>query len=367
MIQSSHYQHGGNVEELKREYQLDQELIDFSANVNPNGISPKAKKMIQSNLEVISSYPDTEYVQLKQSIVQYSGAAFEDILLGNGSTELISNFIHYVSPKNALIIGPTYSEYEREVKLNGGNYQYYALKESRDFCIDVEEFLTILNSSIDLIILCNPNNPTGTSLNQGVLRQILQICQKHNIFMMIDETYIEFATNSTSLSAIPLTKEFSNLFVIRGISKFFASPGLRFGYGICSHKGVKNELKEKQDPWNINSIANIAVPAMLSDIDYIENTQKMIQKQRQFIVDTLSSWASLKIYETNANFILCKIINDKISSKEIFEALLKKGLLIRDCSSFPFLDSTYIRFCFMKEEQNLLLIEQMQQILESNE
>jgi len=165
------------------------------------------------------------------------------------------------------------------------------------------------------------------------------------------------------LCAIPLTKIYCNLFVIRGISKFFSSPGLRFGYGICSNEGVKKKLNETQDPWNINSIANIAVPAMFNDKKYIENTQKVIQALRQYIMDSLLLSDSLKLYETNTNFILCKIKNHHISSKELFETLLRKGLIIRDCSSFPFLDSSYFRFCFMKEEQTQLLIEEISQIL----
>ena len=167
MEKSKHYQHGGDLEAIEEYYGIPRhKLIDFSSNVNPLGISPKAKKELAQNLDLISTYPDRKYTQLRQKISKYTGADFESILVGNGSTELISLFITLTHPKKSLIIGPTYSEYEREIFLTGGKAEYYPLKEELNFQLDINHLKTYLSDDIDLLVICNPNNPTGSFISQ---------------------------------------------------------------------------------------------------------------------------------------------------------------------------------------------------------
>lgn len=365
MEKSKHYQHGGDLESIEECYGIPRnKLIDFSSNVNPLGISPKAKKELAQNLDLISTYPDRKYTHLRQKISNYTGADLESILVGNGSTELISLFINLIHPNKSLIVGPTYSEYEREILLNGGKANYYPLKEELDFQIDIDNLKKSLLDDIDLLVLCNPNNPTASSILQKDLAIILDYCASKNIYVMIDETYIEFAEAMDKTTAIPLVKSYENLIILRGISKFFSSPGLRFGYGICGNSDLINRINEIKNPWTINILASFGAEVMLEDAEYIETTKKLIHSERLKIYNSLKNWKNIKVYKPNANFILFKLLKDNIDSIMIFEELIHQNMIIRDASSFPFLDSKYMRFCFLLPEQNQKLLDSLKEIIE---
>ena len=212
--------HGSDLEKIADYYHLNKEnIILFGANVNPLGLSGQVKKDLAAHLDVISSYPDRNYTDLKKAIAFYTGSSAEHIVVGNGSTELISLLISQRAPKKALLLGPTYSEYARELNLVGGTLEYYNLKEEQDFKLDISDLTDALKSDIDLLIICNPNNPTSSAISTSDIRELLSVCRSLGIFVMIDETYIEFAPKGATLSAVPLVPEFDNFMVIRGVSK----------------------------------------------------------------------------------------------------------------------------------------------------
>ena len=196
------------------------------------------KETLAEHLDAITSYPDREYAALRRCIAEYTHSDFDNIIVGNGSTELISLFIQIEHPKKALVLGPTYSEYEREIFLGGGTTHYYPLKEKDDFCLDLSDFTKHLNESIDLLVICNPNNPTSSCITRAQMRQILDVCKQYDIFVMTDETYVEFAENMDEITAVPLTHYYNNIIILRGTSKFFAAPGLRLGYAITGNRDL---------------------------------------------------------------------------------------------------------------------------------
>ena len=208
-----------------------------------------------------------------------------------------------------------------------------------------------------MLIMCNPNNPTSSAILNGNMRIILEECKKRNIFVMIDETYVEFAPEGSCVSSVQFTKEYDNLIVLRGVSKFFASPGLRFGYAITCNKEFRDNVKEHQIPWSLNSVAAFAGEHFFKDGEFINNTRNLINKERTRIYEVLSNIDGLKTYPAFANFFLVKIEKEGLTSYDIFEACIKKGLMVRDCSSFSSLDGEYIRFCIMNEDDNNQLLE----------
>lgn len=213
--------HGSDLEKIASYYHMRKEdIICYSANVNPLGLSEKVKSQLAANLDVITRYPDRDYTSLHKTIGAYCHADPGHIVVGNGSTELISLLISLLSPKKALVLGPTYSEYARELSLIGGALQYYHLKESQDFVLDIPDFLQSLTDGIGLVILCNPNNPTSSAIHQADMERIIGTCNKKGIFVMIDETYAEFAPDPSAITAIPLAGRYDNFMVIRGVSKF---------------------------------------------------------------------------------------------------------------------------------------------------
>ena len=364
MLKHKDHFHGSDLEKIEEIYHIKKEdITSFSANVNPLGISPLLRDTLAKHVDAITSYPDREYAQLRKSICAYTGANFENIIVGNGSTELISLFIQTTHPKKALILGPTYSEYEREISLEGGHTLYYPLKEENNFQMDVEDFCSQLNDSLDLLVLCNPNNPTSTAVARKDMRKILDCALQFGISVMVDETYEEFTPEGSKISSIPLTNNYNNLIVLRGISKFFAAPGLRLGYAVTGNPDLLKYINTKKNPWTINSLAEIAGCIMFSDKDYINKTKALITGERQRMYDTLSSWKTVKVYPSCTNFLLVRILREDVTSDRVFDHCIRKGLMIRDCSTFPFLDSSYIRFCVMSPEKNDELLEAFREIL----
>ena len=353
MIKSSSSFHGSDLEKIEKRYSIKkEEITSFSANVNPLGISPLLKKTLINRIDSITTYPERNYLSLRKCIAQYINCDYNNIIVGNGTTEILSLFIQLQHPKKAMIIGPTYSEYEREISLGGGSTLYYPLKESLDFKIDVDHFINTLNESIDLLVLCNPNNPTSSAICQSDMRKILDVCKQHDIYVLIDETYVEFSSDIKKITAIPLTEYYNNLFIVRGVSKFFAAPGLRLGYAITGNYDIISEFYGRQNPWTINTLAEIGGRVMFKDEDYILKTRELINSERDRIYDIIKKSGLYKPYKPEANFILLKILDDSITSSDIFEKAIHEKMMIRDCSTFPILDDRYIRFCIMMPEDN---------------
>ncbi len=364
MIKHTDHFHGSDLEMIEKVYGIRKEdIVSFSANVNPLGISPKLKETLSERIDAIMSYPDREYTTLRRQIAEYVHTEPENVIVGNGSTELISLFIQIKHPKKALIIGPTYSEYEREISLGGGQTRYYRLEEENAFLLDIGKLEAKLTSDVDMLVLCNPNNPTSSAITRSDMRRILDICKQKGIFVMVDETYVEFAEDVRKITSAPLTGYYNNIIILRGISKFFAAPGLRLGYAICGNADLLKEMNQRKNPWTINSLAAIAGEIMFTDEDYIRETRALIAAERRRICGLLNTCKHVKYYEPTANFILVKILREDITSMDLFEAAIRKGMMIRDCSTFPFLDNKFIRFCFMTPEHNDALLKVLLDLL----
>ena len=349
--------HGANLYDLSSQYGFSkEEFMDFSSNINPLGTSKLAKQHIIDNIDIVSIYPDPEYINLKKSISSYCKCLEKNIMLGSGATELISSFIETINPKRALLLSPAYSEYEKELKKIKCNItKYFSLKE-KNFKIDVSQLIHNINeNNYELIIICNPNNPTGFTFSKIEIEKILQ---STNAFVMVDETYIEF-TDIDSYSSTSLVDNYSNLFVIRGTSKFFSTPGIRLGYGLISNIKVQGEINSNLDLWNINIFASAMGEIMFTDTDFINNTVSVILEERDYLTKELSNLNGVKVYESQGNFILCEIESKTMTANELRDRLIPKKIIIRDCASFDGLDKYFFRVCILKPEENKLLIHEL--------
>lgn len=229
--------------------------------------------------------------------------------------------------------------------------------------MDVGDFCRHLNDSLDLVVLCNPNNPTSTSISSAEMRQILDACLQHGIFVMVDETYVEFSEDVESVSSVSLTNYYTNLIILRGTSKFFAAPGLRLGYAITGNLDLIRTINTRQNPWSISSLAEIAGRLMFQDQEYMGATRKLILSERQRMYETLDSWDTVKVYPPAANFILAKILKPGVDADLLFDHCIRQKLMIRNCSTFPFLDNRFFRFCIMNPDQNDLLLRALRDVL----
>ena len=379
--------HGGNIYKVFREKNI-KEILDYSSNINPYGIPESLKKRITENLEVLERYPDPDYVELRQKLANLNKVNLSDIILGNGATEIIFLFMKVINPKKILIVSPTFGEYERAVKAteisgdtvslsssNGDNknienkkieIEYFELKESDDFKLNIGNLKNELENKYDLLIICNPNNPTGKFLKLAQTEEILKECNKYNTKLFIDEAFIEFLEDGMKESIINTEGNKKNLFVTRAFTKFFAIPGLRLGYGMYFDKELEQKISEKKEPWSVNNIAEMAGLTVLDDTEYIEKTLKWIVEEKIYMYEKLNEISGIKSYETEVNFITGKIdeklFSEGLNVKVLREKMLEQGILIRDASNFKFLDERFFRLAIKDRASNERVIEAMKEI-----
>ena len=335
--------HGGDVYKYRN-------CLDFSANLNPLGTPESVKQAIIGSLDHIAQYPQVGCDLLREKIAEYEGVKKEEIVCGNGAAELFFAAVQAVWPQKALVIAPSFSEYEEALRSVGAEVEYYYLCEEDNFQIR-EDYVDKLSEEIDMIFLCNPNNPTSKVITKDQMDMILARCLELNIFVMVDETYVEFVKDVHLISSIALTKKYDNLIVLRSVSKFFASPGLRLGYAITNNEDFLEETTNEKTPWNINVYASVA-GVMFSDDHYINLTKSLIQTERNLIYSALCSRKTIKVFKPEANFVLIKLLKEDQTASDVFDYCIKRGYMIRDCTDYEGLGDKYIRFCFMKPEQN---------------
>lgn len=356
--------HGSDLEKIQDVYGIPKEsIVSFSANVNPLGFSQKAAKALADHMDVISRYPDRDYKDLKGAIASYTKANPENIILGNGVTELLSLFISLIVPGHAVIVGPTYSEYEKDLTRMGSKIHHIDALEENNFVLDVKMLVREIPDETDLVILCNPNNPTSGALFKEDLEYLVSDLQKRHIRLLIDETYAEFSKASGRITASDLTGRYDNLFVLRGTSKFFATPGLRLGYALTGSKELLDGAAKAQDPWNINSAADLAGTVMFQDTDYMELVRKTMETEKNYVCSQLASIKGIQTYPVNGNFVLVKLPDYAPTSDELFDILIRQGMMIRSCSTFPSLGNRFIRICFMSHSDNCRLIDGIKEAL----
>ena len=379
--------HGGNIYKVFREKNI-KEILDYSSNINPYGIPESLKKRITENLEVLERYPDPDYVELRQKLANLNKVNLSDIILGNGATEIIFLFMKVINPKKILIVSPTFGEYERAVKAteisgdtvslsssNGDNknienkkieIEYFELKESDDFKLNIGNLKNELENKYDLLIICNPNNPTGKFLKLAQTEEILKECNKYDTKLFIDEAFIEFLADGMKESIINTEENKKNLFVTRAFAKFFAIPGLRLGYGMYFDKELEKKISEKKEPWSVNNFAEMAGSTVLDDAEYIEKTLKWIAEEKKYMYEKLNEISGMKVYETEVNFITGKIdeklFSEGLNVKILREKMLEQGILIRDASNFKFLDERFFRLAIKDRASNERVIEAMKEI-----
>ena len=345
--------HGGNIYRFERE---GKDVLDFSSNINPLGVPQKFTDIAKENFDKLTNYPDPYYIELREKIGEHNSVTKENIIVGNGATEILFLYMRAVKPKKVLVLAPCFAEYERALKSVGAQIEYFELKEKNNFYPDIQTLKKKLEGQhYDLFLFCNPNNPTGQLIKFDDVKDLAAICKKQDMKIFIDEAFIEFVENWKEKTAALLKNK--DVFIMRAFTKFFAISGLRLGYGISFDEELMNKLQAEKEPWSVNTFANLAGLVMLDDKDYIEKSEKWVAEEKNFLYKELSKNKNLKVYKSECNFLLIKLLTT--TSQEIQARLLEKNILVRDASNFQFLDESYIRVAVKDREKNLKLIESL--------
>ncbi len=343
--------HGGNLDLIQKKFNINKnEIIDFSDNINPLGVSKLIKENIHNVYDLLNIYPDESYTKLKQSISNYTNTNSNNVLVGNGATELISSLIKSINPKNSLLILPTYSEYEKELNKINSNIEFFEVLEQDDFKLNVSNLLNSITHATDLLVFCNPNNPTGYATPLDDLKIVLNHCVTTNTIVLLDETYVEFSKNSTG--ATSLINTYNNLFIIRGTSKFFAISGLRLGYALCSNESLLSSVQNQLIPWNVNVVAEYFGQLVFNDTDFISKSINLCNDEYNKFKNYFSNIDKIKMFESDTNFILFKILSDDFDANDLFTFMIKNGILIRNLSHSKGLSNKYFRVCLQLPQHN---------------
>lgn len=348
--------HGGNIWYAAKRYNLlPENILDFSASINPFAPVEKIKNIVSDNIKNIYFYPDPEYTSLKECIASYLDVPTESILPGNGSTELIYLIAQALHLKNALIVIPTFSEYENAVKLTGGNAVFINTYPENDFKIIAEEVIT---HNVRALFICNPNNPTGTLFQKDELLEIIRICKRQGTIVIIDEAFIEFVEDYEKLSLARESVKTDNLIVIRSLTKIFGIPGLRIGYTVADPDTI-NILNIYQKPWTVNCFAETAALKLIKAANLIRDSIRLIGEQRIYLLHELRKIDGLTVFDSCANFILCHIDTEDLDSNELCDLMGQRGILLRDCSNIRGLNNRYFRIAVKKCRDNQRLITEL--------
>jgi len=358
------YFHGGNVWELSDKYKIPvDQLIDFSISTNPLGAPETAIESIRENLNLIKHYPNPDPEWLLEVLAKSTGVEPNNIVLGNGSTELIYLFneVFLESEYEAIIPVPSFSEYKAAIERFGGNMTFLTCTSSKNFQLNVEELESTISKKTRIIFLCNPNSPTGVLYEKADLMRIIKFAAERNVFVFLDEDYIDFVDDGKRYSMAEYVNEYNNLFVLRSLTKFFGLAGVRIGFGIGSPSLVKF-LKKAKMPWSVNSLAMFATAAAVKDADFIKRSRILVSNSKREMREMFKSIPWLKVYPSETNFLLIEITRGDLTSTQLREGLAKRGLLIRDCKDFDGLNDRFFRVTVRRPEENKKLIEQIKSI-----
>ena len=351
------FAHGGNIYDAAPN---GGEWLDFSANINPFGLSTKARRAIENEIENLVHYPDPAARALKRAIAEHYGVPLEKIVLGNGGAEIFYVYFHAVRPKRVLLPIPSFSEYERAAISAGAEIAYVALREEEDFCVD-ERVLCAQMAEGDCLILGNPNNPTGQMVKAEVLERIVAKAGRKRASVVVDESFMDFRADFDEYTVRSLVGRYDNLLVVQSLTKFFAIPGLRLGFAV-SPSSLAERLDAAKDPWNTNLLAQAAGVAALGDGEYQKQTLQWLETEREFLFQSLAAFEGITAYQPMVNFIFLRLSPPWGSAPAFCERMKAEGILLRDCSNYPGLDDTFIRVAVRKREDNERLLEAFRRV-----
>jgi threonine-phosphate decarboxylase len=339
--------HGGDV------YTYDN-YLDFSTNINPLGIPKRVKEAAIQSLDICNQYPDVKQLSLKKALSSKEETDMEHIICGNGAADLIFSLCLAKKPQKALLLAPTFSEYEQALLSVDCSIIYHFLKEEDNFLLK-SDFFPKLTNDIDIVFLCNPNNPTGNVISTDVLRKILSICEENKTLLVLDECFNDFLDAPLEYTLRGEVKHSPYLFILKAFTKLYAMPGLRLGYGLCSNTNLLNRINQVTQPWRISIPATYAGITALEEVDYVKKTNILIKEERKYLLDELSHYG-FKVYDSKANYIFFK------GPDNFYDAMLKENILIRNCSNYRGLTQGYYRIAVKNHDDNILFIKKVRQL-----
>lgn len=336
------YEHGGQVYDVAGKLG---DWLDFSANINPLGLSDKVLQTLKENLRGVMNYPDPQATELKRAISERYDVPSSQLVVLNGAAEFFYLYLNATRPARVIIPVPSFSEYERAARSAGCDVKYFFTKAEENFSLDVDKLEVNAN---DCVIIGRPNNPTGNLIS---VEEVLRLAKVARV--IVDESFIDFLDVESVRRLVS-----SRLAVVQSLTKVFAIPGLRLGFAVAE-KNLAERLNLSKDVWNVNFLAQKAGVVALNDDDYLRRTRAWLEAERKFFVERLSNLRGVEVFAPSVNFVLFR----HKRAQRILTELRREKILLRSCANFVGLDETYLRSAIRSRKENQRLFNAMEKII----
>ncbi|OUQ20276.1 threonine-phosphate decarboxylase CobD [Lachnoclostridium sp. An138] len=340
--------HGGDLQgAAEKSGKEPSELLDFSANINPLGMPPGVREAVVESLEQSLCYPDPFCRRLRRELAEHTGQKPEHILCGNGGADLIYRLVYALRPKKALVTAPAFAEYEEALVQTETEILFHELGENPV----TEAFLERLSPDLDLVFLCNPNNPTGLLTEKPLIRKLLDRTRELGARLLLDECFLDFVPEEAAYTAADLLEKYPNLVILKSFTKLFAIPGLRLGYVLCSDTELLSQMQKAGQPWAVSEPAQAAGIAALRSEGFQEQTIRLVTEERAFLKKALED-LGFHVLDGQANYLCFRAQGDE----NLTERLLREGILLRSCANYRGLGKDYYRTAVRSRKENERLL-----------
>lgn len=353
------YVPGRSIKEIADAYGLkEDEIIKLGSNENPLGPSPAAVEAMERELESVHRYPESALTDLREAIADYAGVGMDQVIVGgDGADEIIDVLGRtFLEPGESFVVPmPSYMYYEYTLQAHDARavHARWDVNENR---LDLESVLDAVDESTRLVFLCTPNNPTGGLIDKKEIRAVLE---STDALVVVDEAYTEFA----GVDNTDLLPDHENLFILRTFSKVMGLAGMRIGYGLGDPQII--EYMHRVKPvFSLTRLSHAAALATIRDRDYIKKSTEYSIKSREYLYSGLKKFPELRVFRSYANYILIDVRGTGRTAAELSEELLRKGIIVRDCTSFAGLDEYWIRVSVGTLEEDRKFLEVLGELVQ---
>ena len=346
--------HGGDTVGYREKYGRD--ALDFSANVSPLGTPEAVARAIGAAAYRADRYPDPLCRELCAALGETEGVPKDWILCGNGAADLIFRLALAKRPRHALVLAPTFAEYEAALETVGCDVRRCALDEANDFAM-TEDVLGAIRPPVEIVFLCQPNNPTGQAADRALMRRILAKCEEVGALLAVDECFLDFLPDGEALTMKPELAAHGGLFILKAFTKLYGMAGVRLGYALSADTALLEQMQACGQPWGVSSLAQAAGLAALEETAYVEKVRALIAEQRPRLTAGLRA-LGLRVLDGRANYLLFQ------APETLGEALRQRGAVLRSCANYPGLGPGWYRTAVRTGPENEQLLKLLAEVLE---
>ena len=334
-------------------------LIDFSASINPLGPPQTALDEYHAAAAAIASYPPSYSERLAAQISEWLSISTEEVIIGNGSTQLIHLFARSYQLRFPYVAIPTFSEFANAIALSGCTPYALQLSRQHDFRIRLEDVQFAMGHRAQAVFIGRPNSPTGSMVGLDLAEEIARECERFHAFCVFDEAFIDFAGREES--AIELIRKLperlrKGLVVVGSLTKIFAIPGLRVGF-LVARPEIIQELRSQQEPWSLNVVAErVALACLAQAHEFTRRTREWLRSERGRLADQLSAIGCLRAFRSAANFLMLQV-DERLAAPTFGEFMLTKGIAVRDLGAMPGCEPGFYRIAILDTDHNARLVD----------